>query len=353
MKKNPQNKDKTNIFERIKSFFSRKKNSKVEEIEVNNGKDIISNDIHFDVSVENGFKNYKVSNNIDGGTSKSEASTETSNSENVNSEITAETKENITSIAEDSNGLADDIYFENVETYPEDAQNTVADNTINSDNFVGELTESYFDFDSKVNNGVQDSGEITSNDSIIIDSTEIKKGKTLTPQQEYVACRNINVTVSETTVRSFIAKLLLISSELQEYYSNLKNYILCYDGSRCRTSWQYDSFYKTKALLARFVIKGKSLWLYVALTPDEVPEGTNFVTTNDRKYEGLAVGLKVQGPRTLKQAKTLLRLSCEKVGLSYSEKPEQHYIPEQMSDEELLEKGLIKKIISSTNIPAE
>ncbi len=179
--------------------------------------------------------------------------------------------------------------------------------------------------------------------------TPQEESSSLTPQQEYVANRNINVTASETIIRSFIAKLCSIDSQLQEYYCELKNYALSFVGTRYRTSWQYDSIYKTKVLIARFVIKGKSLWIYVALSPEEVPEGTNCVTTKDKKYDGLEVGLKVQGARTFKQAKNLLQKSCEKNGLTYAERPKENFIPEYMSDDVLLEKGLIKKIISSTN----
>lgn len=184
--------------------------------------------------------------------------------------------------------------------------------------------------------------------------TEAKDTKTvLTPQQEYVANRNMKVSASETTIRSFIAKMSLVNRETQEYYSELKNYVLSFEGTRCRTSWQYDSFYKTRILLARFVVRGKSLWLYVALTPEDIPAGTNCSFTKDRKYEGIEAGIKIQGQRTLKQSKTLLRLACEKIGLNYVERESVDYIPPRMTEEEMLEKGLIKKILTSTNARVE
>lgn len=208
-------------------------------------------------------------------------------------------------------------------------------------------------FDTKVVSGNNDTENVqnavagTPND--VNPAAVCEKNMDLTPQQEYVQSRNMNVTVPETTIRSFLAKLLLVSEETQNYYSELKNYVLSYVGTRCRTSWQYDSIYKTRILLARFVIRGKSLWQYVALTPDEVPEGTNCQVTDDKKYEGIEVGLKIQGQRTFKQAKNLLKLACEKVGLVYEERESVNYIPPYMSEEEMLEKGFIKKVLTSTN----
>lgn len=195
-----------------------------------------------------------------------------------------------------------------------------------------------------------DTDEVIDTDETTIEPEQTAEKPTLTPQQEYIANRNMNVSAPETTIRSFIAKLSLADKETQEFYSELKNYVLSFKGTRCRTSWQYDSFYKTRILLARFVIRGKSLWLYVALTPDEIPQGTNCSFTKDRKYQGIEAGIKIQGQRTFKQSKTLLRLACEKIGLTYAEKESVSYIPESMTEEEMLEKGLIKKILTSTNV---
>lgn len=336
MKKNSQNGEKINIFERIRSFFSRKKN--VDKIA---NEEILSKNISENVR--------PVSAEIE--------------------ESLTESKADCLSVVETSyeetrygnSDLSDDTCYKcNSEDYlrvdPFNSKD-IADSTnsdLNETIYVSVETGEISDKETTKNEGIEITRtDYSSNDNFDETTTDCERDNvvtTLTPQQEYVACRNINVTVSETLVRSFIAKLCLIDSELQEYYSELKNYALSFSGTRYRTSWQYDSIYKTKVLLARFVIKGKSLWIYVAVTPEEVPEGTNFVATKDKKYEGLHVGLKVQGARTLKQAKNLLRLACEKEGLVYVARKEENFIPEPLSDEELWEKGLIKKVISSTNL---
>lgn len=274
MKKNTQNGEKINIFERIRAFFLRRKN----------GDKAVLNEIPLDYD----------SNNL---SDSSESSVDV--------------------------GISFESTKDNIESYSESLQENKG------------LT---------IDSEVVDSKESDSQASFVDENAS-----GLTPQQEYVACKNINVTASETVVRSFIAKLIAVDDELKEYYSDLKNYALSFSGTRYRTSWQYDSIYKTKTLISRFVIKGKSLWMYVRLSPEEIPDGTNFVTTKDKKYEGLETGLKIQGTRTFKQAKNLLLLACEKEGLSFAEREKEIFIPESMTDDELFEKGLIRKIITSTN----
>lgn len=335
MKKNSQNGEKINIFERIRSFFSRKKNV-----------DKIAKE---EILPKNVLENVRpISNEIE--ESLTESTSESLSVVESSYEETQYCNSDLSDNADNKSNSEDDLKVDSLNSnVTTDSKKPLSNEAIYVSTELDVITDK--ETTKKKENEISRT-DYSSNDNVDETTTDGEGDNvvtTLTPQQEYVACRNINVTVSETLVRSFIAKLCLIDSELQEYYSELKNYALSFSGTRYRTSWQYDSIYKTKVLLARFVIKGKSLWIYVAVTPEEVSEGTNFVTTKDKKYEGLHVGLKVQGTRTLKQAKNLLRLACEKEGLVYVARKEENFIPEPLSDDELLEKGLIKKVISSTN----
>lgn len=306
MKKNIPNGEKTNIFERIKAFFQRRKNEgkTLSDEKIDNEERIVeSGAIISSVNLKN-----------------SESFTERNKGEKYKF-----VNDNSAGKEGNNDNEETNFCFEN--------------EGLNSES-VSKDRDSYYEHSSLSENP--------------IDKKEVAKGESndvseLTPQQEFIACKNINVCVNETLVRSFVAKLIGIDPILQEYYSELKNYVLSFSGTRFRTSWQYDSIYKTKVLLSRFVIKGKSLWMYVRLKSEEVPEGTNFVTTADKKYEGLEVGLKIQGARTFKQAKILLTLACEKEKLTYSEKEKENFVPETMTEEELIEKSLIRKVITSTN----
>lgn len=184
-------------------------------------------------------------------------------------------------------------------------------------------------------------------DSCVEDLSDID----LTPQQEYVASKNIRVTVAATTIRSFIAKVSMIDDDAKRYYSDIKNFVLSFAGTRTRLSWQYESFYKTKALIARMAVRGKSLWIYLPIDIEDIPQGINCVEVNDKKYKGLKSGLYIQGDRTFKQAKRLITMVCESLGLSQVERDYIDYIPPVMSEDEMLEKNLIRKIQTSTNLP--
>lgn len=323
MKKNPQNGEKTNIFERIKSFFLRKK--------------------HADVVSDETLNNRELENLNDISVVSDELGALADNTSETTENLVVDSQSFGLDACESDNDFEQPLVDKSLEQ-PLDNVETL-DTDSSSDNDASLLAHTELD------NSLDSVNIVASSENIDNSSSPLasEENSTLTPQQEYVACRNINVSVNETVIKSFVAKLISIDDELKGYYSDLKNYALSFVGTRYRTSWQYDSIYKTKILLARFVIKGKSLWIYVALSPEDVPEGMNFVTTKDKKYEGLEVGLKIQGARTFKQAKNLLSLACTKAGLIYSEKTSENFIPDSMTDDELFERGLIKKIITSTN----
>lgn len=323
MKKNSTNNEKTNIFEKIKAFFLRRKNGEKE--------------VSDEVVVHQDLKD----------TSKTSLE---SRATDFSFEVQKEDAEN----SFDNPSSFEETQTDDLGGNDEGQSAVLIDDGNAKESDSQETSLSNINLTSEENTEAQ-----LSRDNVDLTATEKKDGEPmlhddlsdvkLTAQQEYVANKNINVAVPETLVRSFTAKLMGIDTELQEYYSHLKNYALSFSGTRYRTSWQYDSIYKTKVLIARFVIKGKSLWMYCSLSPEEIPTGTNFVETKDKKYEGLQTGLKIQGARTFKQAKTLLLIASEKEGLTFSEREEENFIPSLMSDEELIEQGLIRKVISSTN----
>lgn len=220
---------------------------------------------------------------------------------------------------------------------------------------VTEVTEDNVDIESisvNVDENIEanlDAEAIVDTNIVADNSVEELSEEDLTPQQEYVASKNIRVTATATTIRSFIAKVSMINDEAKKYYSDLKNFVLSYEGTRTRLSWQYESFYKTKTLIARMAVRGRSLWIYLPIDIQAIPQGINCVEINDKKYKGLKSGLYIQGERTFKQAKRLLTVVCDELGLKQIDREYVDYIPPVMSEEEMLEKNLIRKIQTSTN----
>ena len=83
--------------------------------------------------------------------------------------------------------------------------------------------------------------------------------------------------------KSFEAKLIQANPNIKKYYSELKNALLAYKGTKSRVSWTADSFHNGRSPLAKINVKTRSLELYLALDPASL-EGT--------VYRGKDVGSK-------------------------------------------------------------
>lgn len=148
--------------------------------------------------------------------------------------------------------------------------------------------------------------------------------------------------------KSFSARLSLATNQIKEYYSELKNYILSYNGVRSRVSWHFDSFNKGRTKCAKLQLRGKSIYMYIALSISEIPEKYNVQDmSNTSRYADVPTVLKVRKPRSIKHAKELVSMLMEKLGLQQGEIPNENYIVDNESDEALIEKGLIK--VKTTN----
>ena len=75
--------------------------------------------------------------------------------------------------------------------------------------------------------------------------------------------------------RSFKAKHIQMKDESKEWYSTLKNELLSYQRVKSRLSWRKETFRIGRMPLARFVIRGKTLCLLLAIEPSGL-QGTKF-----------------------------------------------------------------------------
>ena len=65
--------------------------------------------------------------------------------------------------------------------------------------------------------------------------------------------------------RSFEAKLIQLKDETKEWYTTVKNELLSYKKVRSRISWRRESFQMGRMKIARFVVRGKTLCLMLAV----------------------------------------------------------------------------------------
>lgn len=147
----------------------------------------------------------------------------------------------------------------------------------------------------------------------------------------------------EVLDRSFSARLAQADDSLKANYNEIKNFALSYKNVSSRISWSYDSINRGRKKICKIVIKGKSLIVYLALNPYELPEKYHHKSVNDvSKYVQTPTKLKVRSGRSVKYAKELIAMIANNYELKQREVENNNYVPEALSDEELKAQGLIK-----------
>ncbi len=150
--------------------------------------------------------------------------------------------------------------------------------------------------------------------------------------------------------RSFMSRLVQSQGDVQAYYSEIKNKLLSYKGVKGRISWGNESFNKGRNYIAKVNAKSKTLYLYLALDPATLEEGTyNFEDmSGKKKYENVPVLIKIKGPRKLKYALELIDKICQE-NLALPEvknfEPTDYTVP-YWTTEELVKTGLVKKMVA-------
>lgn len=146
-------------------------------------------------------------------------------------------------------------------------------------------------------------------------------------------------------VRSFASRLIQ-NENLQKNYSAIKNAFEKYKNVRGRVSFSAETYKAGREKLAIVAVRGKSLFVYLALNPVDLEDGKyGFTDVSDRaSYVSTPVKVKIKGSRSLKRVCELIDMLAEKKGLVLNAKYEPtEYVTEYLTDEELIEKGLIKE----------
>ena len=73
--------------------------------------------------------------------------------------------------------------------------------------------------------------------------------------------------------RSFYAKIALAERSVKEYYAALATAILCYEKARSRMGWSGVAFSTGRESFAFIALSGKTLLLYMAISPEGLAEG--------------------------------------------------------------------------------
>ncbi len=145
--------------------------------------------------------------------------------------------------------------------------------------------------------------------------------------------------------KSFTAKLSQSQGNVMDYYNEIKNALLSFKGVKGRVSWNYEAFNKGRAHVAKMDAKSKSLYLYLALNPEDLVDTKyNFVDVSaKKKYATTPVLMKIKGDRKFKHALELVEKLCgEQMLLSKLEAEAVDYRVPRMTIEEMVEAGIMK-----------
>ena len=155
---------------------------------------------------------------------------------------------------------------------------------------------------------------------------------------------------------SFQAKLVQSAENVQEYYSAIKNALLGFKGVKARTSWNYEAFNKGRMHVAKMIVKPRSLYLYLAIDPAALADTKyTFVDVSEKKkYASTPVLMKIKGERKFKHALELVTMLCgDQMELPFMESEPVDYKMQAMTQEEMIDAGLIKHMVGYILLPTE
>lgn len=151
--------------------------------------------------------------------------------------------------------------------------------------------------------------------------------------------------------RSFTAKLKQSKDEVKSYYSAIKNELTSYERINSTVSWSNDRFNYGRETVAKMMIIGTTLKLFLNLDPND-PEFKQTVyrqedMSGQRAHAGTPFVVKVQSEGALKKALRLVGYLVEK----YAAKKDGAFQPvdyaevyEYATDDQLIDDGYIKVV---------
>ena len=153
--------------------------------------------------------------------------------------------------------------------------------------------------------------------------------------------------------KSFQSRVIQSQGNVQEYYSAIKNALLSFKGNKNRISWNYEAFNKGRMHVAKINAKLKTLYLYLALDPEELADTKYGIVdvSSKKKYATVPVLMKIKGDRKFKYALELIEKLCgEQMQLPKLELEATDYTMPYKTTEELIEEGTIKKLAAGVPI---
>lgn len=151
--------------------------------------------------------------------------------------------------------------------------------------------------------------------------------------------------------RSCAAKLCQLKNQTKEWYSELKNELLSYEKVKARLSWRYETYRIGRTTLARFMVRGKTLCLLLAVNPANYADTKYTVedVSNTASTADTPTLYRIKSAKRAKYAKELImdvmRENRASVNLRYIAKD---YFMPYAGDMALMKRGLVKRVVNNS-----
>lgn len=150
--------------------------------------------------------------------------------------------------------------------------------------------------------------------------------------------------------KSFTAKLIQASAEVQGFYGTIKNHLLGYGKVHSRISWKNDSFNAGRTPIAKFAIRGKSLFIYLPLTDEEIQATGINKQSEAKRYENVKSFTKVTGSVSLHRVIKAIDMVCARLGIPFDGDQNVDYSKPYESTDALVAQGLIKVLKQRSSV---
>ncbi len=151
--------------------------------------------------------------------------------------------------------------------------------------------------------------------------------------------------------RSFTARVIQAPDFLKEYYSQIKNELMSFSLVKSRISWKHDAFNRGRLQLAKLLVRGKTLCLYLALNPGDYPVEKYHQVDQSAKsaYAKVPMMVRIRSDLGLRKAKELIAQMMRGFGIDRNETENLDYASwyTYRDTKTLLEENLIKEFESN------
>lgn len=152
--------------------------------------------------------------------------------------------------------------------------------------------------------------------------------------------------------RSFTAKIIQLKDDSKEWYTHVKNELLSYQKVKGRVSWKRETFRLGRSAVARFVVRGKTLCLLLAVEPAGFT-GTKFNVEDVSAVAATADTpclYRIKSARRAKYAKELIGAVMKELAIRKDPnfEPQDYYVAYE-GTMGLMQKGLIKRVVTNSS----